>query len=133
MNNALLKQRSFDFAVRIVKVCQQLEDENKEPVITPRLLRAGTVVGAKIAAAIGLPSERATVRTLTLAYREARRTRYWLRILRDSGTFDTALASSLLNECEVLINLIIVRMTEGQASVLPPNDRESFKRGGQNN
>jgi four helix bundle protein len=133
MNNALLKQRSFDFAVRIVKVCQQLEEENREPVITPRLLRAGTVVGAKIEAAFGSPSERSTIRTLSLAYREARRTRYWLRILRDSGTFEASQASSLLNECEVLINLILVRMTDGDRSALPPHDRESFTKGGQNN
>ena len=68
----------------------------KEYVLSKQLLRAGTSVGANIEEAIGGQSEKDFFAKLTIAYKEARETHYWLRLLTDTEFITKEESESLL-------------------------------------
>ena len=78
------KEKSFDFAIRIVKVCRRIQEEEREYILTKQLLRSGTSVGANTEEAIGSFSDKDFHYRFSIAYKEARESHYWIRILRES-------------------------------------------------
>ena len=85
--NNVLQQKTYAFAIRIVKACQYLVSEKKEFVLSKQVLRSGTSIGANTEEAIGGQSEKDFYAKLCIAYKEARETHYWIRLLRDTGNF----------------------------------------------
>lgn len=78
----LIQQKSFAFALRIVRLYRFLTEEMKESVLAKQVMRSGTS-----------------------AYKEARETRYWLNLLNASNCLDTGLADSLLSDTEELLKI----------------------------
>lgn len=85
MKENIIQIKSYAFAVRIVKVYQYLCEEKKEYVLSKQLLRSGTSIGANIEEAIGGQSGKDFYAKLTIAYKEARETHYWIRLLTDTN------------------------------------------------
>lgn len=81
MKENLIKDKSFDFAVRIVNLYKRLSQEKKEFVLSKQLLRSGTSVGANVEEVLGGISKADFRAKLGTAYKEARETGYWLRLL----------------------------------------------------
>lgn len=81
----ILAHKTYSFALRIVKLSQFLIEKKKEFVLSKQVLRSGTSIGANTEEAIGGQSERDFFAKLSIAYKEARETRYWLRLLQDSN------------------------------------------------
>lgn len=98
--------KSYAFAVRIVKVYQFLCEEKKEFVLSKQLLRSGTSIGANIEEAIGGQSEKDFFAKLTISYKEARETHYWIRILKDTNYLSNEQAESLLKDADELLKII---------------------------
>lgn len=71
-----------------------------------QLLKSGTSIGANVEEAIGGSSKKDFINKLAIAYREARETKYWLRILHESGLLDKKLAASMINDCEELMKIL---------------------------
>lgn len=106
MTSNLLKDKSYRFALRIVKLYRYLSISKKEFVLSKQLLRSGTSIGANIEESIGGQSEKDFFTKLSIAYKEARESNYWIRILRDSEIITIKEAESLLFDCEELIKII---------------------------
>lgn len=106
MKENIIQVKSFAFAVRIVKVYQYLCDEKKEYVLSKQLLRSGTSIGANIEEAIGGQSEKDFFAKLTIAYKEARETHYWIRLLTETNYLTNEENKSLLNDIEELLKII---------------------------
>ncbi len=106
MKENIILVKSFAFAVRIVKVYQYLCDEKKEYVLSKQLLRSGTSIGANIEEAIGGQSEKDFFAKLTIAYKEARETHYWIRLLTETNYLTNEENKSLLNDTEELLKII---------------------------
>ena len=102
----IIQQKSFAFALRIVHLYRYLTNEKKEFVLAKQALRSGTSIGANIEEAIGAQSEKDFLSKLSIAYKEARETKYWLNLLKASQYLDTALADSLLTDAEELLKII---------------------------
>lgn len=81
-------------------------DDKKEYVLSKQLLRAGTSVGANIEEAIGGQSEKDFFAKLTIAYKEARETHYWIRLLTDSEFINKEESKSLVFDIEELLKII---------------------------
>lgn len=81
----IVQIKSYDFALRIVKLYPLLSQREKEYVLSKQLLRSATSIGANIEEAIGGQSKRDFYAKLTIAYKEARETKYWLRLLSDAN------------------------------------------------
>ena len=80
-----LREKSFAFALRIVKLVQMLEDGNRQWVLTRQLLKSGTSIGANIREARFAQSAADFVSKLSISLKEGEETAYWLELLHASG------------------------------------------------
>ena len=100
------RDKSYDFALRIIKLCKYLVHEKKEYVLSKQILRSGTSIGANVEEAIGGQSRRDFLAKISIAYKETRETHYWLRLLRDSNFLKKDASQSLLGDCEELLKIL---------------------------
>ena len=104
-NNVLL-EKSFAFAVRAVRLSRYLQREKREYVLSRQLLRCGTSIGANLEEAMGGHSKKDFFAKLTIAYKEARESRYWIRLLYETDYLTNIEAQSLLSNIEELLRII---------------------------
>ena len=102
----VIQQKSYAFAVRIVKLSRYLQNVKKEYVLSKQLLRSGTLIGANIEEAIGGQSEKDFFAKLTISYKEARETHYWIRLLTDTDYLSKDESISLLRDTDELLKII---------------------------
>lgn len=102
----VVQNKSYDFALRIVKVYKYLSQEKKEFVLSKQLLRSGTSIGANIEESIGGQSKADFFAKMTIAYKEARESKYWIRLLRDSDYLTIEQSDDLLKDVEELLKII---------------------------
>ena len=80
----VIKEKSFDFALRIISLYQVLK-ENNEYVLSRQLLRSGTSIGANVEEASAASSKKDFINKMAIASKEARETIYWLKLLQRSN------------------------------------------------
>jgi len=107
MNNSLLKDKSYNFALRTIKLFQYLSNEKKEFVLSKQILRSGTSIGANIEEAFQGESKSDFIHKLAISNKEAFETHYWLRLLRDSEILEKKIADSLLVDCDEVQKLLV--------------------------
>ena len=107
MKDNVLLEKSYQFALRVVKLCQYLREEAKEFVLSPNILRDGTNIGAFVEEATQADSTADFIRLLSIANKNAYRTDFWLRLLRDGQHITEKQAASLLADCVELKKLLI--------------------------
>ncbi len=100
-----LKQKSYSFALEIIKVCRELHAE-KEFILSKQLLRSGTAIGALVEEANQAESKADFIHKLSIANKEANETQYWVRLLIDSKILDDMKGESLLNYNVELIKIL---------------------------
>ena len=101
----VIKNKSYKFALRIIKLYKFLSEEKKEYVLSKQLLRSGTSIGANVEEAIGGISKKDFLNKMYIVYKEARETRYWINLLEDSDYITNDGAKSLIDDCEELVKL----------------------------
>lgn len=102
--NNLIQDKSFQFALDIIKFYIQIKDE-KEFVISKQLLKSGTSIGANVEESIAAQSRKDFINKMSIASKEARETRYWLRLL-DKSELTSLSPDKLLSDIEDIINII---------------------------
>lgn len=106
MSNNIILNKTYLFAVKIVKLSQYLVSEKKEFVLSKQILRSGTSIGANTEEAIGGFSKKDFIYKLNIAYKEARETKYWLRILKDTGYINNDTFKTLFDELEQILKIL---------------------------
>ena len=107
MKENVLKSKSYDFAIRIVKLSQYLQVEKKEFILSKQILRSGTAIGALVREAEYGQSKIDFIHKLTISLKEANETEYWLSLLKDTGYIEEKLFTSLTENCQELLKLLI--------------------------
>ena len=102
----IVQTKSYDFALKIIKVYKYLSQDKREFVLSKQLLRSGTSIGANIEESIGGQSKADFFAKITIAYKETRETKYWIRLLRDSDYLTIEHSNDLLNDAEELLKII---------------------------
>lgn len=102
----VIQTKTYAFAIRIIRLYQHLTDKKKEFVLSKQILRCGTSIGANIEEAIGGQSRADFVAKMTIAYKEARETSYWLRLLKDTDYLTQTEFESIHADAEELIKII---------------------------
>jgi four helix bundle protein len=92
----VLKDKSYKFALRIVKLYKHLAEDKKEFVLSKQVLRSGTSIGANISEGNQAQSKPDFVHKLSIANKEAFETEYWLCLLRDAEYITEKQAESLI-------------------------------------
>ena len=102
----VIEQKSFRFAVRMVKLCRFLQEDKKEYTLSKQLLRAGTSIGANIVESQQAQSRADFIAKLNIALKEAAETDYWLRLLQATDYLTKAEFSSLITDCREIEKLL---------------------------
>jgi four helix bundle protein len=104
----IILDKSFEFAVRIVKLYKYLCDNKKEYILSKQLLRSGTSIGANINEAQAGQSKADFIAKMSIASKEAIESKYWIDLLikTDYLNIENKHTKSLLNEIEELIKLL---------------------------
>jgi four helix bundle protein len=108
MNEKEIKilDRSYHFALRIVKMRQQLPESNGVRIIGDQLLRAGTSVGANVEEAVAAYSKTDFTHKMSVALKEARESHYWLRLIRDSSIINQARLHAIISEADEIKKIL---------------------------
>ena len=106
MKENVISEKSFAFALRIIKMYQWLCEEKKELVLSKQILRCGTSIGANVEEAIGAQSEKDFLSKIAIAYKQSRETHYLLRLLHESNYIDETAFQSILQDCDELVKIL---------------------------
>jgi four helix bundle protein len=107
MQKAIIEQKSFDFAVRIVKLYQYLCEEKKEYVLSKQLLRCGTSIGANVSESQRGQSKPDFYSKIAIALKEANETYYWIRLLYATDYLIEKQYSSLAADINEIISILV--------------------------
>jgi four helix bundle protein len=106
MKENIVKNKSFAFAIRIVKLYQYLCNEKHEYVLSKQILKSGTSIGANIEEADGGISKPDFSNKISIAYKEFKETHYWLRLLKETEFIEEKLFVSLIKDCNEICKLL---------------------------
>jgi len=107
MEEKTVKNKSYAFALRIIKVYKFLSSEQSEFVLSKQLLRSGTAIGALVREAEHAESKDDFIHKMSISLKEANETEYWLMLLHDSEYFDEKLFHSIVSDCQELIKMLV--------------------------
>ncbi|MFH6987414.1 four helix bundle protein [Flavobacterium collinsii] len=119
MKENIIKDKSFDFAIRIVKLYQYLSVEKKEFILSKQLLRSGTSIGAMIREAEHAESKNDFIHKFAIAQKEANEAVYWLELLKATNYLNEKEFATINNDAISIFKLItsIIKTTKSQ---IPP-------------
>lgn len=106
MKENIIQIKSFQFAVRIIKLYIHLSKTKKEFVLSKQILRSGTSIGANVEEAIGAQSKKDFIAKLSIAYKESRETKYWLRLLNETNFISKEEFNSIINDLEEILRIL---------------------------
>jgi four helix bundle protein len=106
VKNNVVKDKSFAFALRIVKLNRYLQGERREFVLSKQLLRSGTAIGALVREAEQAESKADFIHKMAIALKEANETDYWIDLLYQSETIDEKGFESIRPDVTELIKLL---------------------------
>lgn len=106
MKENAIKDKSFDFALRVVKLYQYLIDSKKEFVLSKQLLRSGTSIGAMIRESEHAESKSDFIHKLSIALKEANETEYWVHLIYKSSYLSEKEFNSINSDLTELLKLL---------------------------
>ncbi len=98
MKDNIIQQKSFLFAIRIVNLYKHLVSDKKEYVLSKQILRSGTSIGSNIEESIGGQSNKDFLSKISISYKEARETIYWLKLLKETEYISKEEFESIYND-----------------------------------
>lgn len=106
MKENIIQIKTFNFALKIIKLYKYLKDEKHEYILSKQLLRRGTSIGANIEESSGSQSKNDFVSKLAIAYKEARESSYWIKLLKRSEYLSNEESNSLLSDIDEILRII---------------------------
>jgi len=113
MKESIVQKKSFQFSLKIISLYKKLQKE-KEFVISNQILRSGTSIGANIEEALAGQSKRDFTAKMSISSKEARETKYWLRLLNESELTNLDVNSLILDINELIRILTSIVKTSQQ-------------------
>ena len=104
-NKSIISEKSYAFALLIISIYKELKIQN-EFILSKQILRSGTSIGANVNEAISAESKKDFVHKLGISLKEARETKYWLNLLKDSDYINQETFNKLNKNCEELIKIL---------------------------
>ncbi len=111
----VIKDKSFAFAVRIVKLYQHLVEQKKEYVLSKQLLRSGTSVGAMVREAEHAESKNDFTHKLAIAQKEINESIYWLELLKETNYLTVMEFEGINKDAVEIIKLLTAILKSAKA------------------
>ena len=103
----ILKEKSFLFAVRIIKLYKYLKNKHDEYILSRQIIRSGTTIGALIRESENAESKKDFVHKLNISLKETDETQYWLELLYETEFITKKMFDSINADVEELIKLLV--------------------------
>ncbi len=113
----ILKEKSFAFALRVVKLAQYLNSDKKEYVLSKQVLRSGTAIGALVSEAEFAQSKPDFVNKLSIGLKETNETYYWLKLLHEGNYISETMFNSIQPQTKELIKLLVTSIKTAKESI----------------
>ena len=115
MMKSIAQDKSYQFSLEIIELYKVLRYQKREFVISTQVLKSGTSIGANVEEALGSQSQRDFLAKMSIAYKEARETKYWLRLLKSSELLKDPIVDVAISNSEELIRILgSIQMTMRQ-------------------
>ena len=114
MEKQKIKERTYSFALEVIKLVKNLPYNTTTITLVRQLIRSGTSIGANVEEAQGASSKKDFINKINIAKKEARETRYWLRLINDAQIIKSINVDNLLREINEIVNILtaIVKTSE---------------------
>jgi four helix bundle protein len=106
MKENVVARKSEEFAIKVVQVYQKLIENKREFVLSKQFLRSGTSIGANVAESEGAISKAEFSLKISIAYKEALETKYWINLMNKTGYLDEELAEDLIYDADELSKIL---------------------------
>ncbi len=106
-NKGPLEDKSYKFALEVIRICKIIISNNKEYILTKQCIRSATSIGANVSEAQQCESRRDFICKLAISAKEAYETRYWLFLLRDSNNLDEKFTQQSLQSVDEIIRMLV--------------------------
>ena len=106
MKKNIVKDKSFAFGKRVVKLCAYLEKSKKEFILSKQLKRSGTAPGALVREAEHAESKKDFIHKMSIALKEANESEYWLYLLKEGTYISQKEFNSIWKDCDELIRIL---------------------------
>ncbi len=104
MKENLIAEKTFEFSLKVIKLYMDLKSEN-EFILSKQLLKSATSIGANVEESIAAQSKNDFINKLSIANKEAREKRYWLRLYEKSNLTSISM-TEYLDDIEHRINIL---------------------------
>ena len=116
MKENIVKDKSFAFALRVVKLAKSLEAEKKEFVLSKQVLRSGTAIGALVREAEHAESKADFIHKMNIALKDTNETLYWLELLHRGDYIGAQTFESIRTDSEELVKLLVAIVKTSRGS-----------------
>jgi len=113
----VLKEKSYVFALRVVKMVQYLNYNKKEYVLSKQVLRSGTAIGALVSEAEFAQSKPDFINKLSIGLKEANETHYWLKLLHEGNYISEIMFNSIQPQTKELIKLLVTSIKTAKENI----------------
>lgn len=103
----VIENKSFQFAIRIIRLYKFLCEEKKEYILSKQLLRAGTSIGANVTESQQAQSKPDFVSKISIALKEASETKYWIKLLGATEYLSENQTKSILDDCVEIEKILV--------------------------
>ena len=107
MKKNVIKEKTYAFAIQVVRMYQTLVEREKECVLSKQCLRSGTAIGALVAESAHAQSKADFISKTSIALKEANETLYWLNLLKDTGYLYTPEHKTLCREADEIVRILV--------------------------
>lgn len=111
MKESELRTRAKEFAVNVLRVCDNVDSRKGRSVLINQITRSATSIGANIHEANYAASKADFCNKLQIALKECFETEYWIDLMLSAGCFDEKSANALMNECGIIRRMLISSIT----------------------
>jgi len=111
MKDNVIQKKSFNFALKVIDIYKFLVNEKREYILSKQLLKSATSIGANVEEAIGGQTKRDFITKISIAYKESREAKYWIKLIRYSNIIDKEVYNDMIYQieeiCKILSSIII--------------------------
>ena len=107
LKDSILKNKSYLFALEIIKICRIVVNVQKEYILSRQLLKSGTSIGALVREAEHAQSMPDFISKMSISLKEANETEYWIMLLKDSNLIESQKANQLISANNELISMLV--------------------------
>jgi four helix bundle protein len=111
MKENVIKEKSFEFSIRVINLYKYLTNEKKEFILSKQIIRSGTSIGANVEEACAGQSKKDFIAKLSISLKEAKETHYWLRLLFRCEYIEEQMFNSIIKDCDEII-VILTRILQ---------------------